>query len=59
MLPLGGIGSTLNQYNEEYYLFYGLGEDGYSAEVFKFNIKEEIQESSSKKKKFLERNNLR
>lgn len=59
MLPLGGIGSTLNQYNEEYYLFYGLGEDGYSAEVFKFNIKEEIQESSSKKKKFLERNDLR
>lgn len=53
MLPLGGIGSTLNQYNEEYYLFYGLGEDGYSADVFKFNIKEEIQESSSKKKKFL------
>ena len=26
MNPLGGIGSTLNKYNGDYYLFFGLGE---------------------------------
>lgn len=59
MLPLGGVGSSLNQYHGDYYLFYGLGEEGYSGEVYKFNIEEQVKESENKKKKLIERNNLR
>lgn len=45
MMSLGGIGSTINKYNDDYYLFYGLMEDGYSGEVLKFSIEETVRES--------------
>ena len=49
--PLGGIGSTVNSYNRDFYLFFGLGEEGYIGEITRFSITEEIKEAEIKKKK--------
>jgi hypothetical protein len=40
MITFGGIGSALSKYNDEYYLFYGFCEEGYSAYIYKFLINE-------------------
>ena len=59
MWPLAGVGSTLNKYNEQYYMFYGLGEEGYSAEIFSFEVEEAVKENENKKRRLLERNLLK
>lgn len=35
---LGGIGSTINKYHDSYYLFFGLGEEGYLGSINNFEI---------------------
>ena len=47
----GGLGSSLNVYGNEYYLFYGLGENGYIGTISKFSITERVKESELAKKK--------
>lgn len=59
MLSLGGIGSSLSKYGDQYYLFYGLSQEGYSGEVLRFSIEETVKEVENKKKKMLERHLLR
>lgn len=33
---LGGIGSTINKYQDLYYVFFGLGEEGYLGAITNF-----------------------
>lgn len=47
----GGLGSSLNLYGSDYYLFYGLGEEGYIGTISKFSITEQVKESELAKKK--------
>ena len=35
---LGGIGSTITQFEGKYYVFFGLGEEGYVGNVSRFAI---------------------
>ena len=51
MGKFGGTGTSINLYGSEYYLFYGLGEEGYIGTISKFSITEEIKESDLLKKK--------
>lgn len=55
---MGGVGSSLNAYDSSYYLFYGLGYDGYIGTITKFKLSERIKESELAKKKRLRENNL-
>ena len=47
----GGTGTSINFHSGEYYLFYGLGEEGYIGTISKFSIAEEVKESDLVKKK--------
>ena len=51
MGKFGGLGSSLNLYGSDYYLFYGLGEEGYIGTISKFSITETVKESDLAKKK--------
>lgn len=48
---MGGIGSTISKYGNEFYLFFGLGDEGYVGTVNSIKIEERVIESEVKKKK--------
>ena len=41
---LGGIGSSVTEYDGGYYVFFGLGEDGYIGGISSFAIDEKVKE---------------
>ena len=45
------MGSTLSKYNNELYLFFGLGQQGYVNSVYSLVIEEKVVEAEVKKKK--------
>jgi hypothetical protein len=53
---LGGIGSTITSYGDNYYVFFGLGQQGYIGTVGRFKIEEKLKERDNKKKKLLKAN---
>ena len=48
---LGGLGSAMVLHKENYYVFYGLGKEGYIGTINRFLIEEKVEEIESKKKK--------
>lgn len=48
---LGGIGSSIAEYENQYFVFFGLGEDGYIGTPSKFEIEEKVKEKEIHKKK--------
>lgn len=54
---LGGIGSTVTEWEGRYYVFFGLGEEGYIGNVGRFEIEERVKENLVVKKKRLVNNN--
>jgi hypothetical protein len=40
---LGGVGSSITQYENEYFVFFGLGEDGYIGTISGFCIEEKVK----------------
>lgn len=41
---MGGIGSSITEYDDKYYVFFGLGEDGYIGGISSFTIDEKVKE---------------
>lgn len=48
---LGGIGSSITFYEDKYYVFFGLGEEGYIGGISCFKIDEKVKEKETLKKK--------
>ena len=47
----GGLGSTITKYENEYYLFFGLGPNGYVGNISSLQIEEKVVENDHRKKK--------
>lgn len=47
----GGLGSTLTKYEDEYFIFFGLGPNGYIGNVNSLRIDERVIENENRKKK--------
>ncbi len=43
-LSIGGIGSSIAEYDSKYFIFFGLGEEGYIGAPSKFVVEEKIKE---------------